>query len=207
LPLTQLIARQLRKPSGFVGKFVFSRLLNRGNAGMNRGALAQLRLAPDDRVIEVGFGGGDLIARMEPKVPQGRIAGVDFSQDMVDVCSRRFADLLRAGRLELRCASVERLPYDAESFTKACTVNTIYFWPEPLAALVELRRVLRPGGRLVVCFNPPETLRKVPYTKHGFSFYEPDRVRSLMEEAGFRSVEMVSGTAVLGEFRCAVGTR
>lgn len=132
----------------------------------------------------MGFGGGDLINRMAPVVGQGRIAGVDLSPEMVEVSTKRFAALIRTGQVELRCASAESLPYGSEHFTKACTVNTIYFWPDPLVSLNELRRVLRNGGRLVVCFNPPMTLEKLPYTKNGFSFYEPDQVQRLLEKVG-----------------------
>ena len=79
----QFVASQLRKPSGFIGKFVVARILNGGNAPMNQSTLAELDLEPDDTVVEIGFGGGDLIHRMSPLVPKGRIAGVDFSPEMV----------------------------------------------------------------------------------------------------------------------------
>jgi ubiquinone/menaquinone biosynthesis C-methylase UbiE len=205
--LLKFIASQLRKPSGLIGRFVTSSLLNRGNVPMNQLTLTLLDLAPDDDVIEVGFGGGDLISRMSAVVVQGRIAGADFSPEMVEVCEKRFAPLLRAGRLELRCASAESLPYSSGLFTKACTVNTIYFWPDPIGPLTELQRVLRVGGRLVLCFNPRETLQKVPFTKYGFSYYEPGQVRELLKKAGFGSIEMVSGSSRLGEFVCAVATK
>jgi SAM-dependent methyltransferase len=207
MALFTFIASQLRKPSGFIGKSLVSRLLNRGNAPLNQLTLTLLELKRDDEVIEVGFGGGDLINRMVPQIAEGRIVGVDFSPEMVALCTHRFAPLLRTGQVELRCGSVESLPYEAERFTKACTVNTLYFWPDPRVALTELWRVLRREGRLVLCFNPPATLRKVPYTKYGFSFYEPDQVRQLMQSVGFEDIRMASGTSRLGDFLCAVGTK
>jgi len=207
MALLKFVASQLRKPSGFIGRVVVSRVLNRGNVPMNQLTFTLLDLKPDDHVIEVGFGGGDLISRVAAVVARGRIAGVDFSPEMIAVCTKRFAQLVQAGRLELRCASAESLPYTPEQFTKACTVNTIYFWPDPIAPLKELQRVLRDGGRLVVCFNPRETLQKVPFTKYGFGFYEPDQVLRLLENAGFGDTEMVSGSSRLGEFLCAVATK
>jgi ubiquinone/menaquinone biosynthesis C-methylase UbiE len=80
------IAGQLRKPSGLFGRLVVARVLNRGNAPMNALTMQCLDLVPDDRVLEVGFGGGDLIARMARVVTAGRIAGVDFSPDMTASC-------------------------------------------------------------------------------------------------------------------------
>jgi ubiquinone/menaquinone biosynthesis C-methylase UbiE len=201
------IAGQLRKPSGLFGRLVVARILNRANAAMNVRTVELLDLAPGDQVLEVGFGGGDLIGRMSLLVTQGRITGVDFSPEMVATCTKRFGGLVRAGRLELRCANVDALPYTDDAFTKSCTVNTIYFWPDPDAALGELRRTLRTGGRLVVCFNPKATAQKLSYTRHGFTLYEPDQVRRLLENARFRDVRMIEGTSGLGPFVCAVGVK
>jgi SAM-dependent methyltransferase len=201
------IASQLRKPSGWFGKHVVARVLNRGNAPMNDLTARLLEVAPDDRVLEVGFGGGDLLDRVAPLVTEGRLVGVDFSPEMTALCARRFDRFVRTGRLELRCAGVDELPYPPGAFTKACTVNTIYFWPNPLASLSELWRTLRSGGRLVVAFNPRETAEKLPYTRHGFRLYEPAQVGELLERAGFRDVRLVPGTTRLGPFMCAVGTR
>jgi ubiquinone/menaquinone biosynthesis C-methylase UbiE len=205
--VTTFIAGQLRKPSGLFGRLVVSRILNRTNAPMNELTLQQLALAPDDHVLEVGFGGGDLIHRMAPLIVRGRIVGVDFSPEMTALCAKRFAALVRAGRLELRCASVDALPYADGEFTRACTVNTVYFWPDPRAALGEIRRTLRPGGRLVAAFNPPATAGKLPYTKHGFTLYEPEQVHGLLEDTGFRDVALVAGSSRLGDFYCAAGTK
>jgi arsenite methyltransferase len=205
--LLRFIAGQLRKPSGFIGRRVVARMLNVSNRPMNRLTLASLGLIPDDRVIEVGFGGGDLIHRMASVVTRGCIVGVDFSPEMVEVCAKRFAPLLRAERIKLDCASADDLPYDSGQFTKACTVNTLYFWPDPVGPLNELRRVLRPGGRLVLCFNPRGTLEKAAYTKYGFRLYESAEVQRLLETVGFANVRMVSGSGRFGGFLCAVGTR
>ena len=174
---------------------------------MNQLTLTSLALKPDDRVIEVGFGGGDLISRMASVVTRGCIAGVDFSPEMVEVSTKRLAPLLRAERIELCCARADHLPYLSEYFTKACTVNTIYFWPDAVGPLKELRRVLRPGGRLVVCFNPRGTLQKLAYTKYGFTMYDAAQVLRLIEEVGFAKVQLVAGSSRFGEFFCAVGTK
>ena len=135
--ILEFVASQLRKPSGLIGKFVVARILNTGNVPMNQLTLASLDLKPDDRVIEIGFGGGDLMNRMASVVTNGHIAGVDFSPEMVELCTKRFAPLIQSQRIELHCASAERLPLDSDRFTKACTVNTIYFWPDPVGPLSE----------------------------------------------------------------------
>ena len=97
----RFLASQLRKPSGLSGRII-ARILNRGNAPMNDLTVNVLQLTPDDQVLEVGFGGGDLIKRMIPLMPRGRIVGVDFSPEMTAMCSKRFGALVRAGRIELQ---------------------------------------------------------------------------------------------------------
>lgn len=205
--VSKFMASQLRNPSGFFGTFVMPRFFNRSSAAINQLTLESLALEPADRVIEVGFGGGDLIDRMLPVVSAGSIAGVDFSAEMVAVCAKRFASLAEAGRVDVRCAGADDLPFAAERFTKACTVNTIYFWSDPAVPLGELWRVLCVGGRLVVSFSPPAAIQKLRVTKHGFTLYEPDHVWSLLESAGFAGIEMIRGSGARGEFVCAVGTK
>lgn len=207
MALFEYVARQLRQPSGRVGRLVVARLLNRANVADNTLTLELLDPEPGEHVIEVGFGGGDLLKRLLAVVGDGHIAGVDFSPQMVRLCARRFDEPIRAGRMELRCAAVEDLPYDPESFSKACTVNTIYFWPDPLRPLCELHRVLRPGGRLVVTFGARSTLEKMPATRQGFRLYDPEQVRSLLEEARFTDVRLVPNRTPDETFFCAVGTR
>jgi arsenite methyltransferase len=205
--LRKYIGSQLRKPSGFFGRHLTSRYLNWINKDLNRQTLASLSLTPGDTVLEVGFGAGDLISRIAAVLVDGSIAGVDFSPEMVDVCTKRFGPLIAAGRLELRCASAESLPYAADHFTRVCTVNTVYFWADPARCMRELRRVLRAGGRLVVGFVPRSTVGNGSATQYGLTLYDADEMRRVLERAGFRDVEIISGTDRRGEFICAVGTK
>lgn len=200
-------AGQLRKPSGLYGKYVIARFMNKANTDLNARVLAALSLQSDDEVLEVGFGGGGLIERIAPRLGDGMVAGVDYSETMVSLCGRRFASHIAAGRVELSCAAVESLPFKNDSFSKACTVNTIYFWANPTVSLNEIRRVLRPDGRLVVGFVPRETMSKYPQTEYGFTLYDADQVAGLMSGAGFSDVELIAGSNSRGEFACAVGRK
>jgi SAM-dependent methyltransferase len=207
MEIKKFIAAQLRKPSGFLGRFVTVRLLNLVNVPINKLALEILKLQPDDHVLEVGFGGGDLIARMARIVTRGHIAGVDFSDDVFEVCRKRFDTLIKAGTIELLCANVDALPFDANIFTKACTVNTIYFWPDPSAAMSQLHRVLKKNGTLLVCFRPRSVMEKQEFIRHNFRLFEPEEVKSLLSTAGFRDVQLVSDQHRFGECIAAQGIK
>ena len=163
---------------------------------MNWKALERLDLQPGERFLEVGFGGGALLRAARE---QGAIvSGIDVSNAMVK----------RAQGLDVHLASAEALPFDARAFDKAASLNSLYFWPDPVASLAELARVVKPGGKLLLAFEPPEELRKWPGHRHGFRLFEVAQVRVLMEAAGFTAVEQSWGTGRKPDrFCCLSGTR
>jgi arsenite methyltransferase len=203
----KFMAAQLRKPSGLFGRLVVAPALNRHNAAINAATLTALSLSPADRVLEVGFGGGALLAQVLPLVPAGRVWGADFSVEMVERGRKRFAAGLASGRLQLETARVEAMPFPSSSVGKACSVNTLYFWEDPAAALAEIRRVLEPGGLLVIGFSPRATLEKLPVTRHGFTLYEPAAVGTLLCAAGFDAIDLREGRGPTGPFVCAVARK
>lgn len=203
----KLIARQLARPTGIIGRLVTARWLNKANAKMNQFTLEQLAIEPGDRVFEIGFGGGDLLERILCSAQAEYVAGIDLSADMVRLANARLQRYIRDSKLEVRAGDVETLPYGSGEFTKLCSVNTVYFWRNPATALAECRRVLRPGGRLVVCFNSKKDLEAWPIHKHGFQLYELAEVESLLRVAGFSTIEAASATdAKQGLFYCVSGS-
>jgi arsenite methyltransferase len=182
--VSRLLARQFARPSGWLGYWIIAPWLDRIAGPMNRHTLAQLDLARDDHVLEIGFGGGGLLAMILAGT-DGEITGVDISPAMVKRASRRFAS---SDRLRLIEASVEALPIERGSIDKACSVNNLYFWRDPEKALAELARVVRPGGTLAISFEPPIELRKWPGHRHGFRLFEEEELASLMTSAGFASI-------------------
>ena len=186
------LARQFARPRGLVGRFILGRLLNRTSRGINAKVLRMLDVQPGDDVLEVGFGGGSLIAAIL-RAGASRVIGVDLSEAMVARGRRRFRREIAAGRARLLAGSVERLPIGDAVADKACSLNTIYFWEGPAAAMRELARVLRPGGMLIIGFEAPETMRAWPGHVHGFRVYAPEEVVRLAGAAGFGNAEVEEG--------------
>jgi len=184
-----LIARQGRQPSGLLGHIV-GRIMARETHAANLVALEALDLAPDDRVLEVGFGHGRTLAAAAEIVTEGRLAGVDPSDVMLQIARKRNAKAVRAGRMELKPGVSERLPFADASFSKAYAVHTIYFWPHPERDLTEIHRVLAPGGRLVLGFRPSEDeafVRNFP--AEIYHIRSIDEVERAIAAAGFSGVE------------------
>ncbi len=139
---------------------------------MNALALACLELERDDWVLEVGFGGGGLLRSLLLGTRGEVFGGGPFRTMLIARARDRFARDVRRGRLHLYQASVESLPLPPATVTKAVSVNSLYFWPDPAAALAELARVVKPGGRLAIAFEPAAELRKWPGHRFGFRLFE-----------------------------------
>jgi arsenite methyltransferase len=171
---------------------------------MNRLTFEQLEICEEEAILEVGFGGGGLLA-MLLQATRGRVTGIDVSEAMVKRSRRRFAGV---DRLAVHPASVDALPLQNASVDKACSVNNLYFWPDPAAGMAELARVIRPGGRLAIAFEPAEELRKWPGHRHGFRLLEEEDVRRLMEAAGFVRIRRAEGSGRKPDhFLCLTGER
>jgi SAM-dependent methyltransferase len=90
------------------------------------------------------------------------------------------ADTARQGRVTLALGTSTAIPADRHSFDQALALNTIYFWPNPIADLQELRRVLRSDGRLVLGALAPWSAVGRPVFQHGFRFYEQPEIKDLL---------------------------
>ncbi len=184
-PLGAALSRQLSHPSGVSGKIV-ARLMNRGNRKLNDRAIARLDVRSGDRVLDLGFGGGLTFAPLWKR--GATVVAVDRAEDMVAAAERRFADAVAAGRLELHVADVARLPLADGAVDRAVTVNTVYFWSDLSAAFGEVRRVLRPGGRLSVAIRDMAVMRRLDATV--FTLRTPDELAAALRAAGFVQVEV-----------------
>jgi SAM-dependent methyltransferase len=203
----KLIARQVAHPTGWFGRFYIAGWLNKANLAMNEFTLQLLSTSSEDRILEIGFGGGDLLEKILSTKSSEYVAGVDLSIDMVNVVGRRLRRYIQSGRAEVRSGDIEALPYANREFTKVCSVNTLYFWRNPSVALAECHRVLRPGGEILLCFNSREALEAWPSPKYGFRLYDLMEAENLLKTSGFTSIKAASAHDSQGLFYCVSGLR
>lgn len=178
--LRDVVVPQLAKPHGWLAAPVL-RLLNRGNRLITAHTIGALDLEESDSVLEIGFGGGVGLSLVQSHVPRASLRGVDISEDVVARARRAFPGL------DLRTATSDALPFDTE-FDAVFAVNVAYFWRDVPAALGELRRVLRAGGRLALGVRPASTCAQLEFARSGHREWEPQRYADAMTDAGFTSV-------------------
>jgi len=172
----QYLARQSRKPSGVFGRFLMGRYLDRANAASNALVYDTLEPRSQDRVLEIGFGGADLLLRIAANLDGGSIEGLELSGEMLDSAQRRVRRLGLEGKVQFHLGSVVMLPFADASFDLACSVHTIYFWPDLDHGLAELARVIKPGGALVLGFSSDTALRQEGWVEHGFQAYSSAQI-------------------------------
>lgn len=184
MPGSRFMARQYARPSGIFGRCFLGGQLDRANVRSNALVFEVMAVQPAETVLEVGFGGGDLLLRIAGAVSEGRVEGIELSEPMLRRVRRRIRRSGLGERVRLQTGSVECLPHDSGAFDCVCSVNTIYFWPDLHRGLVELARVLRPGGRLVLGFGSDVAMRRAGYEARGFSLYSVDQIEAALCSSG-----------------------
>jgi ubiquinone/menaquinone biosynthesis C-methylase UbiE len=153
--LIERIRAQFGRPTGLPGRVAGLIMAHRAsNRRRNAWAVSLLDVQRDDRVLEIGFGPGIAIEELSRRAPEGHVCGLDHSEVMVRQAARRNADGVRRGLVELRLGSAESLPAFATPFDKILAVNVLQFGDQPVERLVEMRSLLRSGGRIAIAFQP-----------------------------------------------------
>lgn len=197
------IARQSRRPAGWLGEVV-ARVMALETRAANTFALGQVELGPADAVLEVGCGHGETLLTVARRATSGFVAGIDLSDVMVRLATRRLRSEIRGGRVEVHQAEAARIPFEDARFDVVLAVHVLYFWPEPAIELREIRRVLRPGGTLLLGFRPEsaETRASLPDTV--YHLRSVPEVEKRLRETGYETMRVAEARAGGTSFTCVI---
>ena len=178
------------KPEGEDGFALLERMNGGHHEELALWGLSVLPLAEDAHVLDIGCGGGANIERLLARVPLGHVSGVDYSPVSVQASRAHNAGAIESGRCDIAEGNSADLPLPASSLDAVTAFETTYYWDLP-TAFREVARVLKPGGRFLICNeddgNDPDVVElsaKIP----GMVVYTPDELREALEQAGFTVV-------------------
>lgn len=194
---------------------VYDALAEHSEAPVRKAGLEMLNTHEGHHVLEIGFGTGHSLIELARSVgPSGKVFGIDLSEKMVEISQKRADEEDLDDRIELSCGDALHLPCESESLDGIFMSFTLELFdtPEIPLVLAECKRVLKPGGRMVVIgmsrVLPEGLIMEIfEWTHRHFPNYldcRPILVRQALEDSGFEicdsrimkmwiSVEVVCG--------------
>ena len=152
--------------------------------------LELMQIKRDENLLDAGCGAGWLSRILAQRTPQGRVVGMDISDEMVRHARQKSADY---HNLVFVVGGVDEIPWEPNFFDKAISVESAYYWPDPAKGIRELHRVLHEGGSAWILINffrdnadSHQWAEKLQVPVHLLSAEEWKR---MFRDAGFTDVE------------------
>src|SRR6266508_2688719 len=143
------LLNQARKPTGWLSRLIL-RDFNRHHSKLTDWGLKRIASEKHERILDVGCGGGLTVHKLAGIATKGKVYGIDFSEESVTFSRRTNTRWIELGRVEILHASVSTLPFSDHMFDLVTAVETHFFWPDLVADMHEVLRVLKPGGKLII---------------------------------------------------------
>lgn len=191
-----VIASQLSHPSGEKGLEI-AEMMNETNNGMTKNAISNLNLASGDTVLELGHGNAGHLGFLFSSCENIHYTGLEISTLMNREAQRLNKSLVHAKKASFVLYDGKQIPFPDDQFDKLFTVNTLYFWKNPLEMLAELSRVLKPKTLFSLTFAHRSFMEMLPFTAFGFTLYNPDEVMKLVQQSAFKFKQEDSQTEIV----------
>jgi len=188
---------QCQKPTGWLGRFSLWRM-NASHSKLTDWGLRHITVEKRDTILDVGCGGGRTVSKLAAMTTEGRVYGIDHSEESIAASKRTNARWMAAGRVEIRYGSVSQLPFPGDIFDLVTAVETHFWWPTLSADMREVFRVLKLGGKLIIIAEvykgantPVARLAEKYASRTGMTLLSVDEHRELFEKAGYSNVKIM----------------
>ena len=176
-------------PAGDAGRDMILRM-NREHGPLRAWGFAHIPVGRS--VLDVGCGAGAALRELSEQYPEAMLTGCDISPLAVETATALNEDLVKSGRMRFLRCGVPDLPFGDGAFDTVFSVESLYFWPDQVAGLREIRRVLAPGGWFMTALEMVGGMmneRQLAIVEHlKMRCPTQDELRGLMTEAGFADV-------------------
>lgn len=140
---------QYKCPTGLQGRTV-AESMNLHHSALTDWGLKKVEIKPVFKILDVGCGGGKTVKKMAQLAFEGEVFGIDYSKDMVNYSHELNSKLIEQNKVAIVECSVTNTNLPDNSFDLITAIETYYFWPSLPDAFQELKRILKPQGKLLL---------------------------------------------------------
>ncbi len=187
---------QCKKPRGWLGRLVL-RNMNSRHSKVTDWGLGHVSIEEQYTILDVGCGGGRTLSRLAERATQGKVYGVDYSEESVAASKRTNTRWIEMGRVEALHGSVSQLPFLDEMFDLVTAVETHFWWPNLPTDMREVFRVLKSSGKLIIIaevYRGANTkmakLCEKYASRTGMTLLDVAGHRELFAQAGYSDIEV-----------------
>lgn len=183
----KILAQNLANPQGEKG-IEIGEMMNATNIGMTLESIKTLLIEDNEAVLEIGHGNADHVKSIVNKAQNIHYTGIDISETMHYEAKRLNEEF--KNQAEFVLYEGKKLPFEDKTFDKIFTVNTVYFWEEPVVFLNEIHRVLKDNGTFVLTFGQRNFMEKLPFTQFDFILYNTDEMEQTVSKSHFKRMKI-----------------
>lgn len=183
----KILAQNLANPQGEKG-IEIGEMMNATNIGMTLESIKTLLLEDGEKILEIGHGNAGHLKSILDKAKELKYTGIDISETMnkeAGNLNKEFKD-----QAEFILYEGKKLPFEDGVFDKIFTVNTVYFWENPVDFLNEIYRVLKDSGTFVLTFGQKDFMEKLPFTAYDFRLYNNSELEELISQSHFKRMKI-----------------
>ncbi|ASE60389.1 SAM-dependent methyltransferase [Chryseobacterium indologenes] len=178
----KILAQNLAHPQGEKG-IEIGEMMNATNIGMTLESIKALIIEDNETILEIGHGNGGHVKSIFSLAKNLKYTGIDISETMYHEARKLNKDFENQANFVLYDGN--KLPFENNVFDKIFTVNTVYFWENPIEFLNEIYRVLKDDGIFVLTFGQRDFMEKLPFTAYNFTLYNNDEMEELVSKSHF----------------------
>lgn len=182
----KILAQNLANPQGEKG-IEIGEMMNATNIGMTSESIRTLLIEDDQKILEIGHGNAGHLKNILSLAQGLKYTGIDISETMHNEAKKLNKEF--ESKAEFVLYEGKKLPFHDQTFDKIFTVNTVYFWEEPVEFLNEVYRVLKDDGTFVLTFGQRDFMEKLPFTAYDFTLYNNDEMEEIVSKSHFKRMK------------------
>ena len=210
MSIIRTMLKQWQNPTGRIGRLLVW-AMNFSHSMLTNWGLKYISIGKDYTILDVGCGGGGTVHKLAGIAVEGKVYGIDLSEDSVTVARRTNKQFIKTGRVEIQNGSISSLPFFDNMFNLVTAVNTYYYWPDLIGDMKEILRVLKPGSKLMILGQAYQggkhftRNRKLLEMMGGATYHSVRELSELLSITGYSEVQIFEKYE--WDFICGIGTK